>query len=92
MSVPAGLAGDSLALHGMVAGDHILYDPGEDVAYVRLSVCRRWAVIEHVNGAVLAVLDALLEDPVVFPELFDLLFLMDEIPVGIYLFVHYFLL
>ena len=59
---------------------------------MRFSVGRRGAVIEHVDRAVLAVLDTLFEDPVIFPELLDLLFLLDEIPVGVYLFVHIFLL
>ena len=90
--VPARLAGDSFALHGVVAGNHILDDPGEDVPDMRFSVGRRGTVIEHVDRAVLAVLDTLFEDPVIFPELLDLLFLLDEIPVGVYLFVHIFLL
>ena len=92
MSVPAGLAGDPLAFHGVVAGYHVLYDSGEDMADVRLAVGCRRAVIEHIDRAILAGLNALFEDPVVFPELFDLFFLLDEVAVGTYLFVHIFLL
>ena len=82
VGVPAGLAGDHAALHGVVAGDHILDDAGQHVADVRLAVGRGRAVVKHVGRIPLAGGHALFKDLVVLPELFDLLFALHEFQIG----------
>ena len=71
--IPAGLAQHVVALHGAVAGDNVLHGAGEYVAYVRLAVCRGWAVVKGIGGPALSQLAAFLKYAVLLPELEDLL-------------------
>ena len=49
VSIPAGFAGDIVALHGAVSRNHILDDARKNVTYVRLAVCCGGTVIKGVN-------------------------------------------
>ena len=88
VGVPAGLSGDLLALHRMVAGDHVLDDTRLDVPDVRLSVGGRRTIVEHVDRMTLILLYALLEDSVLLPELCHLVLTLDKVQIGFYLVVH----
>ena len=88
VGVPAGLAGDLVSLHGAVARNHVLDDTGQHVADVGLAVGGRRSVIEHIQGPAFALLDALLKDVIVFPELHGRVLAVHEVQVRIYLFVH----
>ena len=69
--IPACLSRNILSLHGTEARNHILDDAGLDMADVRSAVCGRRSVVEHIGLATLALLDGLLKDAVLCPELFD---------------------
>ena len=71
MGVPARLSRDILSLHRVVARNHVLDDTGLDVADVRLAVCGRRPVVEHIGLAALALLDGLLKNLILCPELLD---------------------
>ena len=92
VGVPAGLSRHLVSLHGAVAGNHILDDSGQHMADMGLSVGRRRSVIKHVDRIILAVFDTLLENAVLFPELYDLLFFFHVISVRRDFVVHIFLL
>ena len=77
--VPAGLAGDRLALHRLIARNQILDGARLDVADVRLAVGRGRAVVERKDVAALAQIDGFLKDLVLFPELEDFLFTAEKI-------------
>ena len=88
VSIPAGLAGHLIALHGPVAGDHILDNAGLHMADVGLAVGRGGAVIEHVGRPFLAGIDALLKDVAFLPELEHVLLAVNEIEIRVYFLVH----
>ena len=69
VSIPAGLPWHLIALHGAVAGDHILDDTGQHMPDVGLAVGRRRAVVEHIDLIALTLLHTLLKDVVFLPEL-----------------------
>ncbi len=92
VGVPSGLSGHLLTLHGVVAGDHVLDDTCLDVADVGLAVGSRRSIIEHVNRMTFILLDTLLKDPVVVPELDGVLFPLNEIQVRVDFFIHLYLL
>ena len=81
MGVPAGLAQNVLALHGLIAGDEVLDGAGFDMADVGLAVGRGRAVEEGEFLAALAVLDGLFKDVVLLPEMDGLDFALDEIEI-----------
>lgn len=68
VTVPAGLAGDVVALHRPVAGEDVLEDAGLDVVGAGHAVGGRRALVEDPLGAALGLLQAALEDLVVLPE------------------------
>ena len=88
VGIPAGLSGHHIALHGLVARDHILYNSRQHVADMRLAVCRRRAVIESESLRIFARVDALLEDVVLVPEIEHLFLAVDELEIRRYLVVH----
>ena len=77
--IPARLAQDVLALHGLIAGDDILHHAGEDMPDVRLSVRRGRAVVKGKLLVPLVALHALPEHVVLLPEGDDLLLAPDEV-------------
>ena len=81
VGIPARLTGHHVALHSAVSGDHILDNSGQNVTDVRLAVGGRRAVVKRVGRAALAVLDALLKDVVLLPEVEDGLLMAYEIKV-----------
>ena len=88
VGVPAGFTRYHVAFHGTVSGDHVLDDTCQDMADVRLAVCCGRSVIEGVGGAVLTVFHTFFEDLVVFPELFDLFFPLNEVEGGVNFAIH----
>ena len=90
--IPAGLSRNLLPLHRMVAGNHILDDTGFHMTDMRLAVCRRRAVIKHINRMTFVFLDTLLEDLMIRPELCRILFALHEIQIGIDFLIHSFVL
>ena len=88
VGVPAGLTGHEIALHGAVAGDHVLDGARQDVADVGLAVRGGRAVIEDVGPGGGGLFHALLEDVVRDPELLDRLLAGDEAKIAVDLFVH----
>ena len=90
--IPAGLSRNLLSLHRMIAGNHILDDTGFHMTDMRLAVCRRRAVIKHINRMTFVFLDTLLEDLMIRPELCRILFALHEIQIGIDFLIHSFVL
>ena len=86
--VPARLAGDIVALHGLVARDHIFDDAREDMPDMRLAVCRRGAVIKGEGLAACAVLLALLKNVILLPKAPHILLAADKGEVGGYFLIH----
>ena len=86
--IPACLSRNLLSLHRMITGNHILNDTGLHMSDMRLAVCSRRSVIEHINGMSLILSNALVEDVIVLPELRRFLLTLNEIQVGVYLVVH----
>ena len=89
VGIPAGLAGHHIALHGAVAGDHILDNAGKHMPDVGLAVGRGGAVIKDIRGALLAGINALFKDMLLFPEGLYLLFLLHKIHIGGNALVHF---
>lgn len=71
VAVPASLAGDVVALHGPVAREDVLEDPGLDVVRAGHAVGGRRALVEDPLRAALGLLQAALEDLLVAPEAED---------------------
>ena len=69
--VPAGLARHAVAAHRLVAREEVLEDARDDVMRAGPAVGRRRPLVEHVQGRVVAALEALVEDVVSLPELED---------------------
>ena len=78
--IPACLEDDVLALHCVISRDNVLNDSRLDMSDMRLAVSRRRTVVERKRRrSVLELLNALLIDVVLFPEIKDLLLAVDEI-------------
>ena len=84
VGIPTGFPGHHVALHGAVAGDHILDDAGENVADMGLAVGGGRAVVKDVGLPFFPQLHAFLEDMLLLPELQDFLFPLNEIQIGIH--------
>ena len=69
--VPARLAGDAVAAHGLVAREEVLEDARDDVVRARPAVGGGRPLVEDEDRRVLAALEALVEDVVGLPELED---------------------
>ena len=88
VGVPAGLAQNVIALHGLVPRDEILDGARLDVADVRAAVRGRRTVEEGIGLLSLSQLYALFKDLVLLPELEDLLLARNKIHVRCDFFVH----
>ena len=88
VGIPARLAQDVATLHGLVTGDDVLDDAGEDVPDVRLAVRRRGTVIKGKLLAPFALFHTLFKDAVFVPELHRFLFPSRKIHGRIHFFVH----
>ena len=88
--VPAGFSRNQFALHGVVSRDHVLDDSGQNVADVRLSVRCRRPVKEHIGRTVFALVDALLENVIFFPEFGGFFLPLNKIQVCFYFLIHAF--
>ncbi len=81
--VPARFPENLLALHRGEARQHVLDDARQHMTDVRLAVRRRRAVVERERIAALALVDGLLRDVMLLPELQNLFFPVHEIEVRI---------
>ena len=88
VGVPAGLARDLEALHGLIARDQILDGARLHMADVGAAVGRGRAVEEREHRRALALGRGLFHDAVRAPELQDLLLALDEVQRRGYLVVH----
>ena len=88
VSIPAGLTGNHISLHGTVSGDHILDGTGLYMTDVRLTVSGRRSVVEGIGFAFLTMLHTFFENVVVFPEFLDGFLTVYEIQACRYLLVH----
>ncbi len=88
MGIPAGLAGDIVALHGPVAGDQVLDDPGQDMAGMGHAIGGGRTVIEGINGRSFPLLHGLAKDILLLPKLQDGFFSGDKIETAVYFFIH----
>ena len=88
VGIPAGLSGHHRSLHGMVSGNHILKRTGFYMADMGLSIGRGRSVIENIGRVTLVLLNGLLEDMSLSPEVFDLLLALDKVHIGINFFKH----
>ena len=89
VSIPAGLSGDALALHGPEPGEQILNDPGFNVTDVRLAVGRRGAVKEgEVLAAAVPQLEGLADNVLILPLLGNFMLPLHKAYIGRYLVVH----
>jgi hypothetical protein len=73
MGIPAGLARYAISAHCLVAARDVLEETGKDMMDAWASVGGWRTVVERVLRGISTVLDALLEDGVVFPETEDFL-------------------
>ena len=92
VGIPPRFSRNHIALHGAVARNHILYNAGKHMAYVRLAVCGRRAVIEYIWLITLALGYAFFKYIFVFPKFFNLFFFLHEVKVRGYALVHCFFL
>jgi hypothetical protein len=69
VAVPAGLAGNEVPLHGLVAGEDVLEDARQDVVRARPPVGGRRTLVEDEAGRPLAAADRLVEDVALAPAL-----------------------
>ena len=72
VSIPAGLTWYHRTLHRVESRNHVLERARLDMADVRLTIRRRRTIIENVGWVTLVLLDGLLEDMILSPELLDL--------------------
>ena len=89
MCIPACLTGNHSPLHGIVSGDHILYNTGKHMSDVGLTVCCRRSVIECVGRTAFSKLQTLFEDVFILPELLDFFFTLDEVHICVDFFKHF---
>ena len=88
VSVPTGFAENVIAFHGLVSGDNILHDTGENVTNVRFAVGGRRTVVEIEMLFAFVEGNALFKDLVVLPKLKDFLFSFNKIEICVNRFVH----
>ena len=88
MRIPAGFAENMVPFHRFIARDDILDRARQNMADVRLAVCRRRPIIEGEIIALGSVFNALFENMVFLPELAHFTFTADEIKRIRYVFVH----
>ena len=72
VGIPAGLTRYHRTLHRVESRNHVLERARLDMADVRLTIRRRRAIVENVGWITLVLLDGLLEDMILSPELLDL--------------------
>ena len=92
VGIPPRLSRNHIALHGAVARNHILYNTGKHMTYMRLTVSGGRAVIEYIGLITLALGYALFKYIFVFPKFFNLFFFLHEVEVRGYALVHCFFL
>ena len=88
VGIPTGLTGHVIALHGAIAGNHVLDGAGLHMANVGLTVGRGRTVIKSVIGAIPAHLHALFKNVFLAPEFLHLLFPFHKVQICGYLVVH----
>ena len=79
VGIPSGFTRNHVAFHGAVTRDHILDNTCQHVSDMRFAVGGRRSVIEGVGFTLFAVFHTLFENVIVFPELFNFFFSLDEV-------------
>ena len=87
MCVPAGLTRYLIAFHSTVSWYHILDSTSENVTDMRLAVSRWRSVIENIGLALFTAVNTFFKDIVIVPELFHFFFSLNEVQIGVNLFV-----
>ena len=88
VSIPSGLTGNHVALHGTISGDHILDNAGQYMTDMRLAVGCGRSVIESIGFSFFTAVHTFFKNMVFFPELLDLFFAVNKVQVRIYLLIH----
>ena len=88
--IPTGFAGNHIALHRAVAGNHILNNTGQHMTDMRLAVGCRGTVIKREGRTALAVLHAFFKNVVVLPESKNFFFALRKVHIRRYFLVHRF--
>ena len=92
VSIPTGFARYHIPFHRTVAGYHIFYNAGQNVTYMRFTVCCRGSVVKNIRLTLCAGINTGLEYFFFFPEVFDFLFLFHKIKIRFDILVHNLLL
>ena len=88
MCVPASLTRNLIAFHSTVSWYHILDSTSQNVTDMRLAVSRWRSVIENIGLALFTAVNTFFKDIVIVPELFHFFFSLNEVQIGVNLFVH----
>ena len=88
VGVPPRLPGHLVSLHGAVTGNHIFDGTGQNMSDMRLPVCGRRTVVEHVDLVPVPFFHTLVKNVLVLPELFNLLLAACKVHVCLHLVVH----
>ncbi len=78
VSIPSCLTWNIIPLHSTVPWYHVFDNTGKNMSDMRLAVCSRRSVIEHVSIAALAIFHTLFKYIVIRPELFNFFLSVDE--------------
>ena len=81
MCIPSSLTRNHITLHCSVSWNHILNNSCKYMSNMWLTISSWRSVIECVSWAFLSVINTLLEDIIVFPELFNFFFSVYELHV-----------
>ena len=92
VGIPASLAENLLALHGLVTRQHILDDAGQHMADVRLAVGSRRTIVKCEGITAFTIGNALIGNIVFLPEFQHLGFTLDKVQICVNLVVHAFYL
>ena len=84
MRIPAGLAQNILALHGLIARQQILDDTREHMADMRLAIRRRRTIVKRKGIISLTLINRLLRDIMFLPELLNFPFSPDKVKIRIH--------
>ena len=88
MGIPSGFSWNLIAFHRTVSGDHVLDDTGQDMTDMRLSICGRRAVIEHVYLIAFPFFHTFFKNMIVFPEFFNFFFSVHKVQICGYFLIH----
>ena len=83
VGIPASLAQNLLALHGLITRQHILDNARQHMTDMRLAVSRRRAIIKRKGITAFTLVNRLLRDVILLPEIQNFLFSVHEVQIGV---------